>query len=94
MSFMASLGDLEGVSPNDWALAGVKIDYLAETFFGSDVELRVTDVSVGNSSLTLQSEIWQNGQRTVAGDSTLVHFDAQAKQSKRIPDSLREQIPQ
>ena len=94
MTFLSSFGHLEGISPNDWALAGVKIDYLAETFFGSDVELRVTDVSVGNSSLTLKSEIWQKGQRTVAGTSTLVHFDAQSKQSKRIPDSLREHLAQ
>ena len=92
MSFLGPLGKIEGMSPNDWALVSVKIDYLAETFFGADVELRVTDVTVGNSSLTIQSEIWQNGSQTVAGNSTLVHFDSQTKQSKRLPEALRERL--
>jgi len=92
IGFIASLGGSDDVSPNDWALVSLQIDYLKETFFGTDVELRITDASVGNSSLTMLSEIWQNGQQTVRGKATLVHFDATSKRSKRIPDSLRKQL--
>ena len=92
MGFLASLPDLNDVSAHDWALASVQIDYLEETFFGDDVELRVTGVQVGNTSLTIASEIWQNAQRTVRGKSVLVHFDPSSKKSKTIPDSLRKQV--
>lgn len=92
MGFIASLPDIDDVAANNWALASVKIDYLQETFFGADVELRVTDVAVGNSSFTVHSELWQSGKHTVTATATLVYFDARAKQKKRIPDSLREQV--
>ena len=92
MGFIASLENIGDVSPNDWALANVQIDYVEETFFGSDVELMITAAKAGNTSLTVLSEIWQNGQMTVRASATLVHFDARNKLKKRIPGSLREQI--
>ncbi|MEO0435605.1 MAG: thioesterase family protein [Pseudomonadota bacterium] len=92
MGFLASLPHLEDISANDWALASVQIDYLEETFFGDDVELIVTDVKVGTTSLTVLAEIWQKNQRTVRGKSVLVHFDPKSKKSKPIPDSLRKQV--
>ncbi len=92
MGFIASLVSADDVSARNWALASVQIDYLEETFFGADVELRTTDAKVGNSSLTIFNEIWQNDQLTVRGKAILVYFDAQNKRTQRIPDSLREQL--
>lgn len=92
--FIGSLAGSGAVEAEDWALARLEIDYLAETFFGSDVELRITEAKVGNTSLTVLSEIWQNGARSVAASATLVHFDVATKTKKRIPDALREQVEQ
>ena len=92
--FIASLARSGGASVDaeDWALASVQIDYLEETFFGTDVDLKVTAATIGNTSLTLTSEVWQAGRRTVSAKATLVHFDVAKKAKKRIPDSLRELI--
>lgn len=92
MGFVDSLEHVDDLSLNDWALASIKIDYLAETFFGADVELRTTHATVGNSSLTIDSEIWQRDQLTVRARAILVHFDTKLRSKKRIPDSLRAQI--
>ncbi|GEM_PF-174545 len=92
MGYIASFDNTDDVSANNWALASVQIEYVAETFFGADVELRISGAHVGNSSLTIDSEIWQNEQLTVRAKAVLVYFDATNKTKHRIPDSLRRQI--
>lgn len=90
--FMQNLSAGEGHGPQNWILASVHLDYLNETFFGEDVELRVVAAKAGNSSLTLSCEMSQNETPTVKGQAVLVFFDADTKRSKRIPDALRERL--
>ncbi|GAB5414848.1 MAG: thioesterase family protein [Congregibacter sp.] len=90
--FLESVLDGDGPAPTEWMLASVHIDYLGETFFGEDVQLRIVEASVGNSSLTVSCEMWQEERHTVRGKAVLVHFDRETQSSKRIPDSLRERL--
>lgn len=92
MGWMGSLGAEHVVGPRNWILASVQIDYLAETFFGSDVELKVPESTVGNSSLTVQGEMWQNAKQTMRGKAVLVHMDSETRRTQRIPEELRELI--
>lgn len=90
--FLEALADGDAAAPMAWVLASVQVDFLDETFYGSDVTAQVVDARAGNSSLTLQAEMFQDGRQTMRGTAVLVHFDAQAKSSKRIPDDYRARI--
>ncbi len=77
-----------------WLTASVTVDYLLETFHTSDVTLRITGTEVGNSSLTVYCEMLQDGKVTVRGSSVLVYMSEDRSGSVRIPDEIRESLPQ
>lgn len=79
-------------SAKNWVLASLTIDFIAETFYGSDVIATVNEARLGNSSLTVVCEMSQNDKATVRGTAVLVYLDAQTKSSVRIPDDLRAQV--
>lgn len=73
-----------------WLTASVRIDYLLETFHTSDVTVRITGARLGNSSLTLDCELEQEGKVTVRGSSVLVNMADDRSGSARIPEEIRE----
>ncbi len=76
----------------DWILATITVDFLDETFYGSDVELKIVDATIGNTSLTVFCEMWQDNRLTVKGKAVVVHIDYDAKKPKRIPDAMRARV--
>ena len=90
--FLESLGESEPSSAKDWILASMQIDFAAETFYGKDVEAKITGAEVGNSSLTVLCEMYQDGGVTVRGKAVLVHMDTSARKPSRIPDWLRDEV--
>jgi len=90
--FLESLGADEPGAVKDWILASVQIDFVAETFYGADVLSKITEASIGNSSLTVLCEMSQNDKLTVKGKAVLVYMDPQTQSPARIPDVLREQV--
>lgn len=68
----------------------MEVDYLAETEFGEDVEIRTRVGRVGNSSFTLEQEVWQAQACTARGITTLVHFNPQSRQAEPVPGPVRE----
>ena len=85
-----------GLDINDWHLIIAKIDveYLAEIYYGKEVEVRTAIEKIGNASLVVVHEAWQSGKITAKGSAILVHFDHQTKSSKPIPDSVRSVLEQ
>ena len=79
-------------APTDWVLAGIQMDYVDETFYGQDVQVRIVAISVGNTSLTICCEMYQGERLTVKGKAVLVHIDLETKTKLRIGDPLREAI--
>ena len=79
-------------APNSWVLATMTVDFLGETFYGSDVEIRLTEIKVGTKSLSFKCEMYQDGKHTVNGSAVLVYIDKQSKSSQPIPDELRARI--
>ena len=90
--YLESLTRADLSAAKDWILASIQVDFVAETFYGQDVVARITGASVGNSSLTLLCEMYQEGEITVRGRAVLVYMDTATKSSARVPDRLREQI--
>jgi len=76
------------------AVVRIEVDYVAEIRFGSDVEVRTEVVRLGNSSLQLAQEVWQDGKLCARGLATLVNFDPQQRCSVTIPDGVRAQLQQ
>ena len=80
-----------GMDVNDWHLiiAKIDVDFLAEIFYGKSVEIRTFMIKIGNSSMVVGHEAWQEGKIVAKGSATLVHFDHTTKSSKPISDAIR-----
>ena len=91
-SFLESLGDGDARSAEMWVLASPKIDFIAETFYGSDVTAHITGVRPGNSSLTVECEMSQGGRVTVRGTAVIVHLGQAGGSPTRISDARREKL--
>jgi acyl-CoA thioester hydrolase len=76
------------------AVVRIEVDYLAETRFGADVEVRTRVARLGNSSLQLAQEVWQEGTLTARGLATLVNFDPVQRRASPIPESVRTVLEQ
>jgi len=92
ITFLESLGEKGTESAMSWVLASLQIDFIAETFYGSDVLATVTEAVPGNSSLKVVCEMSQNGKLTVRGTAVLVHLDTASHSPSRIPDRLRRSL--
>lgn len=91
-NFFATLAKGDTMAPQEWVLASVQVDFLDETFYGSDVTAQIVEATPGNSSLTLLGEMFQDGRQTMRGKAVLVHLDPDTKKSRRIPDAYRERL--
>lgn len=80
------------VSAGALAVVRIEVDYLAETRFGEDVEVRTEVARIGNSSLTLAQAVWQDGHESARGLATLVNFDARTRRASPIPAAIRDQL--
>ena len=92
VNFLEELQENDSAAAKRWILASVHVDFKAETFYGSDVIVTITDASVGNSSFTVICEMTQNDKLTVTGKAVLVYMGPEATAPTRIPDSIREQL--
>ena len=90
--FLESMGQDGLAGAMDWVLASLQIDFVAETFYGTDVIASITEAKVGNSSLTVVCEMTQGDKVSARGRAVLVQVDRQSKKSVRVPDSLREAL--
>ena len=72
-----------------WVVANVNIDYLEETHFGSDVTITLEGLSLGNTSLTMECLIAQEGKDCVRGRAVLVNVDPVKRTKQTVPESFR-----
>ncbi len=85
-----------GLGIRQWnlILAKIEVEFVAELFYGVAVEIRTWIERIGNSSVQVYQEAWQNGKLCARGRAVQVHFDHGIEQSKPIPDAIREQLTQ
>lgn len=85
-----------GLDPQNWHLIIAKIDveFLGELFYGKTIEIRTFMKKIGNSSMVIGHEAWQDGEKRAQGSAVMVHFDHHSKSSKPIPDNIRQILEQ
>lgn len=78
----------------EWVLilAKIEVEFLAEIFYGTEVEIKTYVERVGNSSMVVYQEVWQNEIKSAIGRATMVHFDHKEKISMPIPQTIRDQL--
>jgi acyl-CoA thioester hydrolase len=92
VGFLETLEDSGPGIKKTWILASVHIDFKGETFYGADVDLKIVDAKIGNSSLTVNCEMYQAGRLTVTGEAVVVRMDYDTKSTLRISDEIRERL--
>lgn|SRR5699024_96042 len=82
------------MSFDDWKLVVVNTNtnFKDEIYFGHDVVIYNWVKKIGNSSLQLYEEIWQNDRLCVDSTVTYVNVDLRTKKTETIPTHLREQL--
>lgn len=69
-----------------------EIDFLAELRFGSDVEVTTAVEKIGNSSLVVLQEVFQDDAARCRARTVMVNFDTQTRRSQPIPEGIRRQL--
>lgn len=74
-----------------WNLIIVHMDfnYIRQTYFGYNVEIRTYITKIGKSSFTVTQEAWQNGFLRSNGKAVIVYYDFIRQESKVIPEDIR-----
>lgn len=70
-------------------LARVEIDYVAQTHYGQEVEVRSWIGKIGNSSFVVEQEAWQEGVCVARGKAVQVFFNYVTQKSEAIPAEYR-----
>lgn len=70
-------------------LARVAIDYVAQTHYGKEVEVRSWIGRIGNSSFVVEQEAWQEGICVARGEAVQVFFNYTTQKSEPVPETYR-----
>jgi acyl-CoA thioester hydrolase len=78
----------------NWKMIILKmnVEYLAQIYFGKDVEVRTWVKRIGNSSLELYEEIHQDARVCATGTAVYVNFNLEKQKSEPIPDRIRQEL--
>ncbi len=82
------------MKPEDWNLiiARIEVDFLAQLEFRHEVEIKTWLAKIGNSSMQVVQEVWQEGSCCARGTAAMIHFDYTTNAATRIPDDIRAQL--
>jgi len=73
-------------------LARNEIDYLFPVEFGSEVKIETYFSKIGNSSIKMEHELFQNGEIVARASGVIIHYDYDQKKSVPINQQIREQL--
>ncbi|MBO3760437.1 acyl-CoA thioesterase [Ciceribacter sp. L1K22] len=73
-----------------FVLAKIDINYLAEVLWPGTVEIGTRVAKVGNSSVTMEQALFQNGTCRATATSVVVHFDETKRKSHPFSEAQRE----
>ena len=82
------------LNPAQWRLilAKFSVEFHAELFYGTPVEIRSHISRIGGSSFDVTQEAWQQGKRCASGVAVLVQYDFTDKSSVPLPERLKQQL--
>lgn len=73
-------------------LKKMEVDFVAQIYLFSPVEVRTSILALGNTSLTIHQEVWQKDALVAQGDCVMVHFDFENQTKAPIPKSVRAEL--
>ncbi len=73
-------------------LARIEVDFVAQIYYGSEVELKTGIEKIGNSSFTVVQEAYQGGKLVARGRAVQVYFDHELQKSGPVPEVYRAQL--
>lgn len=78
------------LNPYDWKLiiAKVEVSFLAELFYGHDVQVKSSIEHIGSSSFVIRQEAFQQERCCAIGKTVMVRYDFSAKSA--TPLSIQE----
>jgi len=82
------------LDPQKWVLilAKIEVDFKAQCFYGTDVEVNTYIEKLGNTSFVILQEVIQQETLVAVGKSTMVHFDHDTQKSQPLPTDIRENL--
>lgn len=82
------------LNPTYWnlILANMNIDFHVPLKFGEDVEIKTYIKRIGNTSLDVYQEAWQENVMYVSATSVMVHYDYEKKSPQPITDEFRQKL--
>ena len=83
-----SLTDRDNIGP---ILAAISCNYRKQIKYPDTVIVGARITRIGRSSMAMQHAVWSSRQNAIAaeGESTVVVFDYNANQPRRVPDEFR-----
>lgn len=78
----------------NWKMIILKmnVEYLNQTYYGTPVTVQCWITKIGNSSLQLYEELWQEGSLCAKGTATYVNYNVKEKKAEPIPPEIREEL--
>ncbi|WP_286261207.1 acyl-CoA thioesterase [Thalassotalea atypica] len=73
-------------------LANMNIDFHAPLKFGNDVEIKTYIKRIGNTSLDIYQEAWQNNVKHVSGTAVMVHYNYKEKKPQPITNEFKQKL--
>lgn len=73
-------------------LARVEIDYVAQTHYGQETEIRTWIEKIGNSSFVVAQEAWQGDVCVARGKAVQVFFNYATQKSEPLPAPYRAEL--
>jgi acyl-CoA thioester hydrolase len=73
-------------------LVNMNVDYVNQIYHQWDVDIVTGIQKIGNSSLVIYEEIYQNEKLCAKGTATYVNFNFLEQRAEHIPDNIRNQL--
>ena len=77
-----------------WKMVIVKtvLEFTGQIYFGKDVAVNVWVKKIGNSSLELYEELYQEGNLCARNTAIYVNYDLDSQKSEKILEAIRQEL--
>lgn len=82
------------LNPKKWNLiiARIEVDFVSQGQYTKEVEVKSFVEKIGNTSLVLNQECFQNGATIAKAKVILVHFDYDTNKPASIPEEIKSKL--
>lgn len=73
-------------------ILNMNVDYVSQIYFGTPVYVYIWVDNIGNSSLSLYEEMWQNGKLCAKDTVAYVNFNLATQTTEPITDDIKREL--